>query len=587
MNVEVLQTDQKRKTPVTNGSKTAPFFFRYGLDRSHDTQKLDQSGQDCISVQWTATRLAATLSDGVSQSFFGELAAAELSNKLSQFLLALPNESDPTFLRDTIRAFLDNLSSTFSRTVEEHSLEDVEPAFLRAVLEKKRYLGSEAVFTSILLDKTTNLTLLVWAGDCRLRLWQRGEEVTRELLRLEDFITQERWSSSKGVVGNLHLALFPFSSFDTIVSYSDGLALLDEKTNIFQESNVALEHYVSQTKSLASSDDVSFLQISTLPAEMADQGLVAQLPELRVMEQATSNHVQFQWQNLPRVQAWEVVADSETGFAKLTTSKNVVKVPKSEIPSDGAWLAYRGKTSNGFTPWSAWKFYQPPQTSKTDTAISSTPNAFPLPTQRQQPGYIPIPGTNSNYQARAGTPIMPTYGGYTDRYPQPVGPTYTPPVGPPSDRRWQYALLALLMGVFVMGSFLIFGGKGEDPEPTLPNPRVSIIVTTPIFDPATLYPTKLTITPPTETATATATETQTPTPTATTTTPVESAIAPIPEVGTPTPTPVTETIVPPTLIETPTPGGVGGIDTPNVSYAFLVDNTYLSRQILRSEIVSP
>ncbi len=575
MNVEVLQTDQKKKTPVHNGPKTAPYFFRLGLDRSRDTQKSNQSGQDCISVQWTATRLSATLCDGVSQSFFGELAAAELSNKLSQFLLALPNESDPNFLHDTIRAFLGNLSSTFSRTVEEHSLEDVEPAFLRAVLEKKRYLGSEAVFTSVLLDKTTSLMLLVWAGDCRLRLWLRGEEVTRELLSTETFLTQERWSSSRGVIGNLHLALFPFSSFDTIVSYSDGLALLDEKTNIFQESNVALEHYVSQTKSLASSDDVSFLQISTLPTEMIHQGLIAQLPELRVVEQATSDRVQFQWQNFPRVQSWEVVANSETGFVKLTTSKNVVKVPKSEIPSDGAWLAYRAKTSSGFSTWSSWKFYQPPRTSKNDAAGSSTSNAFLLPTQRQLPGYLPLPVTSNAYPAGASVQKMPTYNGSTDRYPQPGGPTYTPPVGPPSDRRWQYALLALLMGVVVMGSFLVFGGPAENP-PTLP-PSVVVIET--IAQPATIETTA----PPTiiETTAAPAT-TETPTPQATIETTAAPATTETPTLPATIETPVLPTISSPEILDI-----FNGMNQIESGDHFIVDVTFLSRPFFRSEVVSP
>ena len=584
MNVEVLQTDQKKKTPVNNGPKTAPYFFRFGLDRSRDTQKSNQSGQDCISVQWTATRLSATLCDGVSQSFFGELAAAELSNKLSQFMLALPNESDPHFLHDTIRAFLDNLSSTFSRTVEEHSLEDVEPAFLRAVLEKKRYLGSEAVFTSVLLDKTTSLMLLVWAGDCRLRLWLRGEEVTRELLSTETFLTQERWSSSRGVIGNLHLALFPFSSFDTIVSYSDGLALLDEKTNIFQESNVALEHYVSQTKSLASSDDVSFLQISTLPTEMIHQGLIAQLPELRVVEQATSDRVQFQWQNFPRVQSWEVVANSETGFVKLTTSKNVVKVPKSEIPPDGAWLAYRAKTSSGFSTWSSWKFYQPPRTSKSDATGSSTPNAFLLPTQRQLPGYLPLPVTNSTYPAGASVQKMPSYNGSTDRYPIYGGTTYTPAAGLHSDRRWQYALLALLMGVVVMGSFLIFGDQGGNP-PTLPPPGVVIVTNAPeLIIETTVAPTVIeTTAPPTiieTTAPPTIIETTAP-PTI-----IETTVPPT-IIETTAPPTIIETTVSPTVSESEIPYIFSGLNQIESVDRFIVDDTFLSRPFFRSEVVSP
>jgi len=162
MNVEVLQTDQKRKRQLITGLKQRRTFLDLVLIGLATPKKSNQSGQDCISVQWTATRLSATLCDGVSQSFFGELAAAELSNKLSQFMLALPNESDPHFLHDTIRAFLDNLSSTFSRTVEEHSLEDVEPAFLRAVLEKKRYLGSEAVLQACYW--TRQQALCCWFG---------------------------------------------------------------------------------------------------------------------------------------------------------------------------------------------------------------------------------------------------------------------------------------------------------------------------------------------------------------------------------------------------------------------------------------
>jgi len=483
MNVEVLQTDQKKKTPVSNGPKTAPYFFRFGLDRSRDTQKSDQSSQDCISIQWTATRLSATLCDGVSQSFFGELAAAELSNKLSQFLLALPIESDAAFLHDTIRAFLDNLSSTFSRTVEEYSLDNIEPAFLRSVLEKKRYLGSEAVFTSVLLDKTTNLTLLVWAGDCRLRLWLRDEEVTKELLSTETFLTQERWSSSKGIIGDLHLALFPVSSFDTIMSYSDGLSLLDEKSHVFQESNIAIEHYVSQTKSFASSDDVSFLQISTLPSEKLPLGSTAQLPELRVTEGHASDFVHLQWQNSALVQSWEVVANSETGFAKLTASKNIVKVPKTEIASEGAWLAYRGKTNGGFTPWSSWKFYQPPRSAQQIETEKSKQNAILSRTQPPLKAYRQLPQINGTTSSGAGSYRAPSFSGASNHYPERPQTQQVPPVSAPSDRTWQFALLALLVGIFILGSFMIFGGKGEEPEVPLAVPQIHRPSNVPSFNP--------------------------------------------------------------------------------------------------------
>lgn len=482
MNIETLRTDQRRKTPVTNGPKTAPFFFRFGLDRSRDTQKSNQPSQDCVSVQWTETRLSATLCDGVSQSFFGELAAAELSNKLSKFLLDLPDESNPNHLYDIIRAFLNTLSSTFSQTVEEHSLEGVEPAFLKAVLEKKRYLGSEAVFCAVLLDKTTDHVLFVWAGDCRLRLWLQGEEVTSELLNTESFITRERWSSSKGVIGNFHLALYPFSSLDTIVSYSDGLAPMDDRPNIFQETNVAIEQCISQTKPLASSDDVSFLQISTLPADKLPQNLISQLPELRIMEQGSSDYVQFQWQNLPRVQCWEVVADSETSFARLEASKNVVKVQISEIPSEGAWLAYRAKDSNRSMLWSSWKFYQPPRSVHEAATEVSSQNSFFLPLQSTQTGYTPLPVTTSSNWVGSTLLQMPSNNGSTDKYAHRKS-MRIPPVGTPSDRRWQIALMAILMGLIALGSSLLFNSKDSELERTEPPLQVTLVP-----DPAIWYP---------------------------------------------------------------------------------------------------
>lgn len=554
MSIEALQTDQAKKTPVSNGPNSAPFFFRFGLDRSRDTQKSDQPGQDCISVQWTAIRLAATLCDGVSQSFFGELAAAELSNKLSQFLLAMPNESDPTFLHDTIRAFLDTLSSTFSRTVEEVSLEHIEPAFLRAVLEKKRNLGSEAVFTAVLLDKTIDRVLLVWAGDCRLRLWLRGEEVTRELLRSEDFITQERWSSSKGVVGSLHLALFPTSSFDTIMTYSDGLSLLDDIASVFQESNVAIEHYVSQTKSLASSDDVSFLQISTLAAEKTQHFSATQLPALRVTEQGSLDFVQIQWQDSQQVRSWEVVANSETGFARLESTKNVVKVPKAEIPSGGAWLAYRGKTSTGFTSWSSWKFYTLPRSAKKLDAEDSSQKKVPPAIQQSPTGYRPLPPTNNAPPTGSGSVRAPSYNGSTNFYPPQQQTRRAPPPRQPSDRRWQFALLALLMGVVVMGSLLIFGGPGEEPDPTPPVQRATMIFSAPTENPIMVDSANTTQTPAINTLEMT------------------EAI---------------NTITPTTVIDNSVPEIFKGMDDIESIDVFIVDDTYLGRPFFRSEVVSP
>lgn len=557
MRIESVQTDQGKKFPVSNGPNSAPFFFRYGIDRSRDSQKSGQSGQDCISVEWTENRLAAALCDGVSQSFFGELASAELSIRLSRSLLTLPIESDPSTLHDKLQEHLDHLSATFSDTVEQYSLEHIQLPVLRAVLEKKRDLGSETVFTAVLLDKETESALLVWAGDCRLRLWLRGEEVTWALLRMEDFLTQERWSSKRGVVGNLHTVLIPSPSFDTIVCYSDGLSLMDNKPSIPQESNVAIEHYVSQTKAMASSDDVSFFQISTLPGEQMQTGLVSQLPKLHVRQLEASGYVQLQWSDNSTVQNWEVVANSETGFAKLETSKNNIKVLINEISPDGVWLAYRGKTIAGFTPWSAWKFYQPPMPigqTETEEGVQYTGQHTSQPAQVSYPPHAPSTPTPS--KSPTPPPNSPPHETTYRHTPQPQIPQ-APFQAKLSDRKWQFALLALLLGIVVMGSFLIFGGQGEDREPTPPVRRTTPILTNPTAIPLSVDSSATLETPIIVTTAA------------------DESLTPSSTVDTPTPTPATIIVDPLAPADTQTTATTQVTET--LTPSATLDRDYLPR----------
>jgi hypothetical protein len=279
-----------------------------------------------------------------------------------------------------------------------------------------------------------------------------------------------------------------------------------------------------------------------------------ELPALRVAEQGSSDFLQIQWQNLQQVQSWEVVANSETGFAKLESSRNVVKVPKAEISSDGAWLAYRGKTSNGFTPWSSWKFYKPPMSAKKAETEDSSQKLVQPETRLAPTRYQPLPINNSNPPTKSGPFRMPSYNGSTDRYPPQQQTLNAQPRRQPSDRIWQVALLALLVGIFFLGSLLIFSEKQDEPELTLPVPRTTLIFRNPTQNPITV-----------DSATA----------------------APTSDVDTPEMTTIIEPIVPSSIVtgDRDISDLIKNVINNELTEALPTEDILLSRPIIRSEIV--
>lgn len=258
-----IRVDQANKTPVT--THIGPeLSYRYAFDRSADSIQSNALGQDYLTICSEGERLAFVLCDGVSQSFFGDLAARILGEALVEWLWYqasdfLTNESD---FADIMGYLLDQISETARIQVANYTLPEGLAPMLQAVLENKRGLGSESMFSAGYLDLSARMVHLAWMGDTRLRIWGRHTERTADLLGKDNFQTRERWSTHRSRIGTLHTARISTQKIFRLVAYSDGMAKLDRRIGQGSPSNTTLERLIEESKLLPTSDDISLLEVS-------------------------------------------------------------------------------------------------------------------------------------------------------------------------------------------------------------------------------------------------------------------------------------------------------------------------------------
>ena len=232
------------------------FAYRFAYTRSQDSQKEEEPGQDILVLLENGNRLAFALCDGVSQSFFGDLAARILADALVDWLWQ-QREFDIDTMRLSLAFLLQKLTGSTKPKVAEYPIPDNLPEMVRSVLEQKRLeVGSSSMFIASLVDMNQQKVLLAWLGDSRVRLWNQKRQEMTSLLG-NTFHTEERWNSNKGAVGTVHLQVLPLDKAFTITAYSDGMALLDPSPypNFPNQKIQALIE-------LSGGDDNSFIEVS-------------------------------------------------------------------------------------------------------------------------------------------------------------------------------------------------------------------------------------------------------------------------------------------------------------------------------------
>lgn len=249
------------------------FKCRYAYARSADTQAANDIGQDYLTFVQKGNSIVFALCDGVSLSFFGNLAAQMLGEILAQWLMTdIPDTLEKKKISGALNQLLLSAIIPATETVQDYTLPHNIPGMLRAVLEEKRAKGSESTFVCGRLDapcKTfpAGRVVLAWLGDSRLRLWGTAGELSGGLGGA--FETAQRWSTLHGPVGKQpHLFVAPLEGDQELIrftAYTDGLASLDSCANLLSNSDV--QNLITSTFALPTSDDIAYIEILPMDYE--------------------------------------------------------------------------------------------------------------------------------------------------------------------------------------------------------------------------------------------------------------------------------------------------------------------------------
>ena len=395
-----IRIAQDRETPITNlhGSR---FGLRYAYSRSADSIEANAPGQDYIAVNPTETRLAFALCDGVSQSFYGDLAARILGDEIVNWLWALEDNllETTTSIQPKICDFLAGLCEPATQQIVEFALPDMLAPMLKTVLEKKRGLGSEAIFAAGMLDFDVGQLLLCWMGDVRIRFWADSGEVTDKYLSADTFLTRERWSTRRGLVGDLHIALLPLAKIERIFIYSDGLARLDQKMRTGSPGDRTLARIMEESKLLPGSDDISLLEIWKRPRKQKRRDKLPNGPsQLHVNIDDGHQRLCAKWQPVRNAVSYEVVVQSRRGWRLYSVAQPYWSEKLDSLPQSIEQIAIRAWVGEEISEWSQpWRAPArletglPPGVKNTPTIAETPPgSAESVPLFVDLPSAVPL-----------------------------------------------------------------------------------------------------------------------------------------------------------------------------------------------------
>lgn len=329
---------QQVETPVTS-FRHGPFRYRFLYARSSECQTAHDPGQDYLTVRQSDEALVFALCDGVSQSFFGELAARFLGDALLDWLWwQWPKVAHSEHAGAALGEFLSGLAERGTRAVMNHPLPAELPGFLRDVLEEKRRHGSESTFACGRIDLAQGQTVFAWMGDSRLRLWSdRGELSAPQ----DSFLTAQRWSSRWGLVGGVPSLIRPAVPVTRAIAYTDGLSVLDSLQAV--PPSAELQHLSDIAGERPDNDDRTLLDIEWGTALSG----APEAPPRRIRVIPLEREMLVTWRPMFGVTAYELELTGDGAPRTWLTER-----PPMVLNSNGALRlrAWNGKEPG---PWSA------------------------------------------------------------------------------------------------------------------------------------------------------------------------------------------------------------------------------------------
>jgi hypothetical protein len=157
------EVQYKRFTVAIPGNNQREVEVLLGYRRSVDFDEGDKYGQDYAVARGGNGYIVGVVADGVSQSFYGNLAAKKVSEWLVEHLWITRVAPPPaTQLEESLKT----LEEAFAADVEAFQVPEHLPWMLKDNLESVRQKsGSQAVFTAFVLDLLNTRLFLYQVGD--------------------------------------------------------------------------------------------------------------------------------------------------------------------------------------------------------------------------------------------------------------------------------------------------------------------------------------------------------------------------------------------------------------------------------------
>jgi hypothetical protein len=219
-----------------------------GYRRSTDFDKGDNPGQDFATVRSGEGYVVGVVADGVSQSFYGDLAARYLSRWLTNRLWQ-ERETAPSASR--LETELKALEREFAtEVVEKVQIPEHLAPMLRQSLEDTRGQGSQAVFAAFVLDARENRLHLYQVGDADALVHYPDKPPT--LIQAQ---SKGRWSSAGKSKLQLRKGLYEGAS--GVVIRSDGAG--KDWGESLEENALSRGAFEVLAQRRAGIDDISFV----------------------------------------------------------------------------------------------------------------------------------------------------------------------------------------------------------------------------------------------------------------------------------------------------------------------------------------
>lgn len=392
---------QQKETPI-QVCRRQRYTLRYAYARAAETRAENETGQDFLAFRADEDTLVFALCDGVSQSFFGDLAARFLGESLIDWLWKNDFRcTDAEVMAQNMESFLHSLTEAATKQVQVLPLPEDMPAMFRDVLEEKRALGSESTFICGRIDfqkeNQPGQIYLGWMGDSRLRVWTNDDELT--IFQSSEFLTRERWSTRQGPVNGVpHVFCDSLDKEDQTITrfmlYSDGFALLDEYDLSLPTQNI--QDLIVKSWSLPESDDISFLEIWLQPYPVVLDHLHLIAPE-HIQVHPEEDTLRIAWKAVKGATSYEVELEGIKSFRRKKVKNNHITL---KLHSSNVAMRVRAITDSISGPWGAWTPLPAPIAVSAGHNTESIDNISPPPPPPPPESVKPPPSSGGSYETK-------------------------------------------------------------------------------------------------------------------------------------------------------------------------------------------